>query len=598
MDMTRLKFLASFAVFLFLIETGNTAMAQQSSYIDMLGQQNKWVDSVFKKLSRRQRIAQLFFVRAHTNLGRRYEDSVAKVIENEQPGGVVFFQGGPGRQAGLTNRYQHISHVPLLIAQDGEWGVGMRLDSTLSYPYQMTLGAIQDNTLLRTMGQYIAYDFKRLGMQMNFGPVLDINNNPDNPVINYRSFGDDKYNVAKKGIAYFKGMQDAGLLTTAKHFPGHGDTNVDSHLALPLLPFTRARLDSLEEYPFREAIAAGINGIMIAHMSIPSLDNTPNQASTLSRKIITGILKDSLGFKGLVVSDAMEMKGVTANNPHGEAELKAFLAGNDIIELSLNTKEAIQKIKIAVRKHLITHEEFEAKVKKVLAAKYWAGLANRQDVSATNVLADLNREPTRQLIQQLSDAAVTVLKGDQQGIRLTPIRRTAIVSIGVDQYTTFQTELCKWTTNGHLFTVNKSTPVTQLNKILGMLKEYDHVYVGIHDTRTRPASKIDYSNGVKEFIAALTAHPDVVICVFANPYTIAGMPGIEKSTGLLACYQNSAEMQRAATKVITGQLKPTGKLPVSVNVFFPSGTGFSWFDATSSTLTTPNGQAPVSSQGR
>jgi beta-N-acetylhexosaminidase len=596
--MTRSKLFFGFIAFLFLIHVSTETLAQQGNYIQLLSQQNNWVDSVYNKLTRREKVAQLFFVRAHTNLGRRYEDSVAKVIENEHVGGLVFFQGGPGRQAGLINRYQGISRVPLLIAQDGEWGVGMRLDSTLSYPYQMTLGAIQDNTLIHRMGQYIAYDFKRLGMQMNFGPVLDINNNPDNPVINYRSFGDNKYNVAKKGIAYFKGMQDAGLLTTAKHFPGHGDTNVDSHLALPLLPFTRARLDSLEEYPFREAIAAGVNGIMIAHMSIPSLDNTPNQASTLSRKIITGILKDSLGFKGLVVSDAMEMKGVTANNPHGEAELKAFLAGNDIIELSLNSKEAIQKIKVAVRKHLIPHAEFEAKVKKVLAAKYWAGLANRQDVSRTNVLADLNREPTRQLIQQLSDAAVTVLKGDQQGITLTPIRKTAIVSIGVSQYTTFQTELCKWTTNGHLFTVNKSTPVTQLNKMLELLKEYDQVYVGIHDTRTRPASKIDYSNGVKEFIAALTAHKDVVMCVFANPYTIAGLPGIEKSTGLLACYQNSTEMQRAAAKVIVGQLKPTGKLPVSVNVFFPTGTGYNWYDATSSTSTTPNGQAPVSSQGR
>jgi beta-N-acetylhexosaminidase len=556
--MTRIRLYVTFFSLSLLILINTKTFAQQSGYIQLLGQQNKWVDSVYNKLSRKHKIAQLFFVRAHTNLGRRYEDSVAKVIENEQLGGVVFFQGGPGRQAGLINRYQRLAHVPLLISQDGEWGIGMRLDSTLSYPYQMTLGAIQDNTLIYKMGQNIAYDFKRIGMQMNFAPVLDVNNNPDNPVINYRSFGDNKYNVAKKGIAYFKGMQDAGLLTTAKHFPGHGDTNVDSHMALPLLPVTRGRLDSLEMYPFTEAIAAGLNGVMIAHMNIPSLDNTANQPSTLSRKIITGVLKDSLGFKGLVVSDAMEMRGVTVNNPHGQAELKAFLAGNDIIELSLNSKEAIHKIKVAMRKHLITEEEFEAKVKKVLLAKYWAGLAQRQDASATNILADLNREPTRQLIQQLSDAAVTILKGDAAQIKLTPIKKTAVVSVGPDQYTTFQTELCKWTTNGHLFTVGKNTQVPYLKRLLNVLNEYDQVYISLHDTRTRPGSRIDYSNAIKEFIAAATAHKNVVMCVFANPYTIAGMPGIEKSAGLIACYQNSPEMQRAAAKVIVGQLKPTG----------------------------------------
>lgn len=570
--MTRIKFFGCYAFVLFTLICSDT-LAQRGDHIQLLGQQNKWVDSVYNKLSRKQKIAQLFFVRAHTNLSRHFQDSVGKVIADKQVGGVVFFQGGPGRQAALTNQYQHVARVPLLIAMDGEWGLGMRLDSTLSYPYQMTLGAIQDNTLIYKMGQQVAYDFKRLGMQMNFGPDMDVNNNPDNPVINYRSFGDNKYNVAKKGIAYFQGMQDAGLLTTAKHFPGHGDTNVDSHLELPLLPFTRQRLDSLEEYPFREAIAAGINGIMIAHMSIPALDSTKNRPSTLSKKIITGVLKDSLGFKGLVVSDAMEMKAVTKYYPGGEAELQAFLAGNDIIELSMNLDKSIKKIRRAVRKGQISQADFEAKVKKVLAAKYWVGLNSRKDVDTANLYADLNREPERQLIQQLSDAAVTLLKGDEQAVRLNPIQKTAIVSIGVDGYTVFQTELAKWTTNSHLFTVNKSTPVADLNRLLNILNEYSKVYVSIHDTRLRPASKLDYSAGVKEFIAALSAHSNVVTTVFANPYTIAGLPGIEKSSALIACYQLSPELQRSAVKVITGQLKPTGKLPVSVNVFFPNGTG-------------------------
>lgn len=553
----------------------NTTFAQERSYIQTLSEQNKWVDSVYKKLSRRQKIAQLFFVRAHTNLGKVYEDSVAKVIETQQVGGVVFFQGGPGRQLNLITRYQHLSKVPLLIAQDGEWGLGMRLDSTLSYPYQMTLGAIQDNNLIYKMGQQVAYDFKRLGMQMNFAPDMDVNNNPDNPVINYRSFGDNKYNVAKKGIAYFKGMQDAGLLTTAKHFPGHGDTNVDSHLDLPLLPFTRQRLDSLEEFPFREAIANDISGIMIAHMSIPVLDSAKNRPSTLSRKIVTNVLKDSLQFKGLVVSDAMEMKAVTKYFPDGEAELQAFLAGNDIIELSLNLDKSILKIKKAVRKGLISKSEFEAKVKKVLAAKYWAGLNKRTDVSPIGLSADLNRDPARQLIQQLSDAAVTMIKGTSDGIRLNPLQKTAIVSIGVDSFTPFQQELGRWSSACHLFTVNKSTPVATLNRMLEMLKAYDQVYMSINDTRTRPASKLDYSNGVKEFIAAVCSQNKTITSVFANAYTLAGLPGIEKSAGLLVCYQMSDELQKSAVKVLTGQIKPTGKLPVSINALFTTGAGSS-----------------------
>jgi beta-N-acetylhexosaminidase len=312
---------------------------------------------------------------------------------------------------------------------------------------------------------------------------------------------------------------------------------------------------------------------MIAHMDIPALDSTKNLPSTLSPKIVTGVLKDSLGFKGLVVSDAMEMKAVTKYYPHGEAELRAFLAGNDIIELSENSAVAILKIRKAIRKGEISSEAFEAKVKKVLAAKYWAGLNKPYEVLTDHLVDDLNRAPARELAQQLSDAAVTVLKGNAQSLRLNPIQRTAIISIGVEHYTLFQSEMSKWYSNSTTFKVNKSTPVAELNSLLATLRHYDQVYVSIHDTRTRPQSKLDYSNGVKEFIAALADHPNTVICVFANPYTLAGLPGIEKSSGLIVCYQLSDNLQRSAVKVITGQLKPTGKLSVRISALFPNGAG-------------------------
>jgi beta-N-acetylhexosaminidase len=560
-----------YSLVILLAFLSQNAFSQKANFISSLNQQNKWVDSVYKKLSKKEKIGQLFFVRAHTNKGKAYEDSVAKVIADEHIGGLVFFQGGPVRHANLINNYQKLSKVPLLIAMDGEWGLGMRLDSSFSYPYQMTLGAVQDNNLIYKMGQMVAYDFKRLGMHINFAPDMDVNNNPNNPVINYRSFGDNKYNVARKGIAYFKGMQDAGLIVFAKHFPGHGDTNVDSHFDLPQLPFTRERLDSLEMYPFREAINAGVGGIMIAHMNIPSLDTTKNLPSTLSRPIVTGILKDSLGFKGLIATDAMEMKGVTKFFPNGEADVRAFIAGSDLIELSVNSASAAKLIKKALRKNKISKEEFEAKIKKLLAAKYWAGLNEYKPALPSNLVQEINRPAAAELFQQLSDAAVTLLKGDSRTLKQDPIKKTAIVSIGVGQPTTFQKELSKWYPNSMIFMVDKNTSVPNLNRMLASLKQFEQVFVSIHDTRLRPQSRLDYSSDVKLLVAELAAKPNVVISVFANAYTIAGLPGIEKSSAILACYQKDDALQRSAVKVITGQIKPVGKLPVSVNMFFTTG---------------------------
>jgi beta-N-acetylhexosaminidase len=329
----------------------------------------------------------------------------------------------------------------------------------------------------------------------------------------------------------------------------------------------------LEEYPFRQAIKAGISGVMIAHMDIPALDSTKNLPSTLSRPIVTGNLKDSLGFKGLIVSDAMEMKAVVKYFPDGDADLRAFLAGNDIIELSENSDLAITTIRKAVRQGKITKPEFEAKVKKVLAAKYWAGLNHYHEASPENLVQDLNRESAKSLVQQLTDAAVTLVKGDASAVQLNPIAKTAIVSIGVTEPTLFQKELSLWYLNSDTFIIGKGTPADDLLVLLDKLNQYDQVFVSINDTRLRPASKLDYSNGVKIFISEIAAHPNSVLCVFANPYTIAGLPGIEKSKALIAGYQMSDEMQRSAVKVITRIINPKGKLPVNINMFFPYGTG-------------------------
>jgi len=370
-----------------------------------------------------------------------------------------------------------------------------------------------------------------------------------------------------------QGMQSEGLLTTAKHFPGHGDTNVDSHVDLPVLPFSRERLDTLEEYPFREAIRAGISGIMVAHINIPALDTTKNLPSTLSRPIVTGVLKDSLGFKGLVVSDAMEMKAVTNYFPGGEADVRAFLAGNDIIELSENSKRAIKLIRKVVRKNGISKQEFETRVKKVLSAKYWAGLNHYAEVSTENLVNDLNKPAAKELVQQLSDAAVTLLKGDANSLQMNPLLKTAIISVGVSQPTVFQQELARWYPNSAFFSVGKGNPENDLKALLSLLNQYDQVFVSINDTRTRPASKLDYSFAVKQFISAVANHRNSVFTVFANAYTLADMPGIERCSALLECYQMTDDLQRSAVKIITRQMNPIGRMPVTVKPLFYTGQG-------------------------
>lgn len=543
------------------------------SFIETLQKPNQWVNSVYKKMSRKHKIAQLFMVRAHSNLGKKYADSVARVIQKEQLGGVVFFQGGPVRQALISNQYQALAKVPLMIAMDAEWGLGMRLDSTISYPYQMTLGAIKDNSLIYKMGQQVAKDFKRLGMQINFAPVMDINNNPKNPVINYRSFGDNKNNVAQKGITYTQGMQDAGLFTTAKHFPGHGDTDVDSHFDLPQLNFSPTRLDTLEMFPFKQAFSKGLSGVMVAHMSIPALDATPHIPSTLSKPIVTDILKNKLGFKGLIFSDAMGMKGVVKYFPNGQADVMGIIAGNDVLELSENSGRAIKLIRKAIRHKQISWADINQRVHKILEAKYWMKLNALNAIDTTNLIADLNTSEAQKLVQTLADAAVTVLQG-AENLPLKTDNQTAIISVGVNTTSTFASDIQKATPNIAIINVPKISSAADLEKISSTLKNYTQIIVDIHDSRKRPASSLDFSQEINQFISQISSISAVNV-IFANPYTLSGVTGITQSKALIMAYQNSQEMEHAAANVLLGTLKATGKLPVTINGLFKTGDGIS-----------------------
>ena len=337
---------------------------------------SSWVDSVMQSMTIEEKIGQLFMVAAYSNKKEDHFLRIEKLIKEQHIGGLIFFQGGPAREIKLTNRYQALAKVPLLIAGDWEWGLSMRLDSTVMFPRQMMLGAIQDSVLIYEMGKEIARQIKLVGGHVNFAPVVDINNNPNNPVIGSRSFGEDRDEVYKHALPYMKGLQDENVLAVAKHFPGHGDTDVDSHKDLPVIPHKRARLDSVELYPFKKLFKDGMGGVMVAHLFVPELDSTKNTATTLSYKVTTDLLRNELGFKGLAFTDALNMKGVSKFYAPGEVDLKALLAGNDVLLFPKDVPNAIARIKGAIASKQLKMADLDLHVRKILAVKYWTG-ANR-----------------------------------------------------------------------------------------------------------------------------------------------------------------------------------------------------------------------------
>ncbi|MCM4160105.1 serine hydrolase [Antarcticibacterium flavum] len=534
---------------------------------------HKWVDSIMETLSPDERISQLIMVAAYSNRGEEHRQEILKLIREQKIGGLIFFQGGPVRQVRLMNEYQAASKVPLLGAIDAEWGLGMRLDTTISYPFQMTLGAIQDESLIYDMGAEVARQIKRTGLHLNFAPVLDVNNNPNNPVINFRSFGEDKYNVTSKSIAYMRGMQDNSLLTTAKHFPGHGDTDTDSHYALPQINHDRARLDSLELYPFREVVKAGIGGVMVAHLDIPALDST-GVPSTLSRPIITNLLKEELGFKGLTVTDAMNMKGVTDGNEPGVVDKDAILAGNDLLEFTEDVPKAIAEIRKAINQGLISQEEIDRRCRKILAVKYWVGLKDFEPTSLENIIEELNTPDANLLNRKLTEASLTVLKNK---LNILPLRqlsnlRIASVSIGAEEVTPFQKTLSLYTGIEHFNLKNDASP-EEITVVKAKLLDYNLVIAGIHDDSKFPRNTIKMTAEVQEFLRELIEQKVTLVSLFKNPYVMDKLQNIEDATGLILTYQDSRNAQELAAQVIFGGVGATGKLPVSVGEKFKAGEG-------------------------
>lgn len=540
-----------------------------------------WADSVFNSLSIDERIAQLFMVAAFSNKDKRHEEEIADLVSRYNIGGLIFFQGSPTRQVLETNYYQSKAKTPLVIGMDAEWGLGMRLDSTIEYPRQMMLGALQDPDLIYEMGQDIARQMKRIGVQINFAPVVDINNNPDNPVISNRSFGEDPQLVSSYSMAYMMGLQNNHVFAVAKHFPGHGDTNSDSHFSLPVIDQDYKRLDSVELHPFKYLIKGNLGGVMIAHLNLPKIDSSRNIPSTLSRNIVTNILRDSLGFEGLVFTDALNMRSVSGAYPNGEVEVKALEAGNDILVMSNDVPLAISKIKQAIRSGRLSEQQINESCRKMLVLKEWAGLTSRKFVNPDNLVQDLNSVKSQLINRRIVENAITVVKNSNNLIPVKNLESTriAVVNVGESKQDKFNETVDLYTKTDHYY-LPKSSSQAEVSKLLNDLEQYNLVIVSVMNTNYSPKKNYGVSEEAMNFINKISKKEKTILNVFAPPYLLKKIEDLHNFKTIIVAYEDNAVTQEYSAQLIFGGISARGILPVSATPAFSFRKGVSTGSAT------------------
>ncbi|MEP0712317.1 MAG: glycoside hydrolase family 3 N-terminal domain-containing protein [Algoriphagus sp.] len=533
-------------------------------------EQLNWVDSVFNNLTFDERLGQLFMVAAYSNQDQRHVDEITQLIQTENLGGLIFFQGGPDRQARLTNLYQAQSKTPLFIAMDAEWGISMRLDSVPDFPKAMTLGAVQDEKLIYAMGKEMARQFKELGMHINFAPVVDVNSNPENPVIGYRAFGGEKEIVAQHAVSYMKGLQDNGVIANAKHFPGHGDTETDSHYSLPVIKNPERRIWDVDLYPYEALFKEKLMSVMVAHLNVPSLDDTGDMPTSLSKKVVTDLLQNRMNFQGLIFTDALNMKGVAIANAPGEVDLKALLAGNDVLLYSQDVPKAKALIKQAVADGKISEGEIDRRVKKILKAKYWAGLNNYRPINTYGLIERLDTPGTEVIIERLYADAFTVAtnKDDLLPFKQLDLKSFASLTIG-DEGKEFQEYLSNYAKFDH-FSIEKAANETTHNNTIKKLEDYDVVVVGLMGVTNIPRRKFGVAPADVQLIRDLEKRQKVVTVLFGNAYAAQQLEGLGN---VVFAYENNPVTQKLAPQVLFGARAAKGILPVTINEQFSHGVG-------------------------
>jgi beta-N-acetylhexosaminidase len=562
------KLVLSFSLFFLL--TVEFIFAANPPFMDV---QSRWVDSILSSMTLDEKIGQLMMVTSNPFSSETQCREIVGMIEKYKIGGVLFLRNNPTELALQVNQYQKSSHIPLFIAIDGENGLSFRLDSTVTYPNLIALGAITNDSLLYRMGREIGKQCHVLGINLNFAPVADVNSNPDNPVINYRSFGENPQRVSQKCLQYARGLQDENIMVSVKHFPGHGNTSTDSHRTLPVVDEEYEQLDTIDFLPFKTCIDSGINGIMTAHIRLPEIDKSRRPA-TLDKKIMTGILRDSLHFTGLIFSDAMNMKGITIQFNEGDAAVEAFKAGIDILEFVLHPEKVIAAVKNAIKLGTLKEDKINDKCRRVLLAKRWTGLNNCQTIDISHLKEKLNKPEYQLTSRLLTEQSLTVIKNNNS---LLPLQRLdtlkiASFSIGSRDITPFQKGLERYATVDH-FTIASDATKEELSSLLKVLKNYNLVIAGIHGTKMLPSKRYNISDMQLAAVDSLCRTNKVILSFFTNPYSLSYFNGFDKSVATVVGYSETLTAQDLMSQLIFGAIGTNAVLPVSITENMKAGFG-------------------------
>ena len=521
----------------------------------------KYADSLYQQLSLDEKIGQLYIVALYNNRGEEEIQKIRNLVEKEKIGGLILMQDDAVKHINLLNEFQGKSRIKMMIGIDGEWGLFQRFPAAHKFPWAMTLGAIQDNSLIYEMTSKIAEDCKRMGIYWDFAPVVDVNTNPSNPIIGNRSFGSDINNVISKGLAYAQGLQDHGVLASMKHFPGHGDTNTDSHLDLPVVSHNLERLNSVELAPFKALLDKKIGGVMVAHLYVPTLEKKKGIPASVSYEIITNLLKNTYQYKGLIITDALNMNAIAKKFSPGEIDLRAFKAGNDIMLFSQDVPSGKTLIKSAFEKGEISENRLAESVKKILKTKFLLGLQDLKPINPENINVDLNNTSHAEISEKLYANAITLLKDEKNLLPLSCSKKYYYLPLEEAPFQTFVENL------------NFGTTINLISKEeISQIPENSTVIVGFHKDNSTAYKPYKISQNGKNILTELSKKQNVILDVFGSPYALKDFDIATIST-VLVSYENNDLSLKASAKAILGKTKISGKLPVIVNENLKAGTG-------------------------
>lgn len=558
-----MKFIKNIFTYLFILIFANLSAQYfpKNAPKNLEQKAEKYADSLYQQLSLDEKIGQLYIVALYNNRGEEEIRKIRNLVEKEKIGGLILMQDNAEKHIQLLNEFQGKSKVKMMIGIDGEWGLFQRFPAAHKFPWAMTLGAIQDNSLIYEMTSKIAEDCKRMGIYWDFSPVVDVNTNPANPIIGNRSFGSDINNVISKGLAYAQGLQDNGVLASMKHFPGHGDTDTDSHLDLPVVSHNLERLNSVELAPFKALLDKKIGGVMVAHLYVPALEKQSGIPASVSYEVITNLLKKSYQYNGLIITDALNMNAVAKKFPAGELDLRAFKAGNDIMLFSQDVPNGKALIKSALEKGEISENRLAESVKKILKTKYLLGLQNLKSLNPENINEDLNNLSHAELSEKLYANSITLLKDEKNLLPLSCSENYYYLPLEEAPFQNFVDHL------------NLGTTVKVISKTeIAQIPENSTVIVGFHKDNSTAYKPYKISQESKDILAELSKKQNVILDVFGSPYALKDV-NISKISTVLVSYENNDLSMKASAKAVLGKTKISGKLPVIVNENLKAGSG-------------------------